>query len=131
MRRTIYVLLFWLFMGYMACLSSFTQNALAAPHVINVHNAVTSSEKTAFNQYAHEEYAAMMELQLDKNVHPSEDRVGKAFQSNFLQNVRASEASSHHSFNFPWPSLKALDISSLWKQQHDKQKKKDVYDYGE
>ena len=131
MRRTIYILLFCLFMGYLACFSNLTQNAFAAPQVIKIHTVVSSSEKPAYDLHENKHYTAMMKQQFDKNVLPSEDRVGKALQSTFLQNTHASEASSQQRFSFPWPSLKALDISSLWKQQRDKQKKKDVYDYGE
>jgi hypothetical protein len=129
MRRTIYVFLFCLFMGYLTCFSSFTQNALAAPQVSKMHNAVSSSEKQAYDQ--HEERLGVIENQLDKTFHSSEKQVGKGFQNNLLRNAHTSEAFSQHAFNFPWPSLKMLDISSLWKQQHDKQKRKDVYDYGE
>lgn len=129
MRRIIYVLLCGLFMG--VCFSCLTQHAFAAPRVINGHTTVSSPEKQMYNQYENNEYAAWMELQLNKHAHSSNNRVGKSFQSNFLRNTHTSEAASQHSFGFPWPSIKALDISSLWKQQHDKQKKKDVYDYGE
>jgi len=118
-------------MGYLACFSSFTQNALAAPRVINIHNAALLSEKQTYDQHENEHSTAMMEQRLDKNVYSSENQVGKALQSTLLQNAHASEVSSRQEFSFPWPSLKALDISSLWKQQRDKQKKKDVYDYGE
>ncbi|MBA2395413.1 MAG: hypothetical protein H0V70_22010 [Ktedonobacteraceae bacterium] len=129
MRRTIYVLLCGLFLGI--CFSCLTQHAFAAPRIINGYTTASSPEKQVYNQYENTKYAALTELQLNKHVYSSTDRVGKSFQSNFLWNTHASEAASQHSFGFPWPSIKALDISSLWKQQHDKQKKKDVYDYGE
>jgi hypothetical protein len=131
MRRTVYILLFGLFMGYFVCFSSFTQNALAAPQVIKIHNAVSSSEKPTYDQHDTEKRIGVMENKLDKASHSSENRVGKVFRSTLLRNTSTSEAFSQHAFDFPWPSLKALDISSLWKQQRDKQKRKDVYDYGE
>jgi hypothetical protein len=131
MRHMVYVFLFCLFMGYLACFSSFTQNALAAPRVIKIHNAISSPEKPAYDQHDNKEHIAMMEHQLDKTSHSSAHRVGKGFQSKLLWKAAEAEAFSQHAFNFPWPSLKALDISSLWKQQRDKQKRKDVYDYGE
>ena len=131
MRRTVYVFLFCLFMGYLACFSSFTQNALAAPQVIKIHNAVSSAFQTTYDQHDTKEHIGVMGNQLDKISHSSENRVGKVFRSTLLRNTSTSEASSQHAFNLPWPIIKVLDISSLWKQQRDKQKRKDVYDYGE
>jgi hypothetical protein len=131
MRHMVYVFLFCLFMGYLACFSSFTQNALAAPQVLKMHTAVSLSEKQAYAQHDNKERIGVMEKQLDKTSYSSEERVGKGFQNNLLRNAYTSEGFSQRAFNFPWPSLKALDISSLWKQQRDTQKKKDVYDYGE
>ena len=131
MRRMVYVFLFCLFMGYLACFSSFTQNALAAPQAIKMHTAASLSGKQAYAQHANKEHIEVMKKQLDKTSHLSEKRVGNGFQNNLLRNAYTPDAFSQHAFNFPWPSLKAFDISSLWKQQRDKQKRKDVYDYGE
>ena len=131
MRHTVYIFLFCLFMGYLACFSSFTQNALAAPQVIKMHNALSSSEKQTYDQYDNKEHSGVMERHLDKTSQLSEKQVGKGFRSELLWNASASKAFSQYAFNFPWPTLKSLDISSLWKQQRDTQKKKDVYDYGE
>lgn len=131
MRRTVYILLFCLFMGYLACFSSFTQNVLAAPRVIKMNNVISSSEMQAYDQYAHKERIGVLQQQLDKASHLSENRVEKASQSNFLRNTHASDASSQQKFGFPWPFIKAFDISSLWKQQREKQKKNDMYDLGE
>ena len=131
MRRTVYILLFCLFMGYLACFSNLTQTALAAPRVLKIHYAILSSEIQTYDHHAYKERIFVMKHQLDTTFYLSENGVGKASQSNFLRNAYASGASSQHKFGFPWPLIKAFDISSLWKQQRDKQKKKDVYDYGE
>ena len=131
MRHTVYVFFFCLFMGYLACFSSFTQNALAAPQVIKMHNAISLPEKQTYDQHANREYSRVMKNQQDKASHSSQNQGEKGFQSILLRNTSTSEAFSDHAFDFPWPSIKALDISSLWKQQRDKQKRKDVYDYGE
>ena len=132
MRRTVYILLFCLFMGYLACFSNLTENALAAPQVIKIHYVVSSSEKQTYDQYANKERISMMKQHLYRVSHSSKDWVGRASQSNFLQSAHASEASSQARYGFPsWSALKAFDISSLWKQQRDTQKKKDIYDFGE
>lgn len=131
MRRTVYILLFCLFMGYLACFSSFTHNVLAAPQVIKMNNVISSSEMQVHNQYAHKERIGVLKQQLDKTSHLSDNRVRKASQSNFLCNAHASDASSQQKFGFPWPFIRPFDISSLWKQQRDKQKKNDRYDLGE
>ena len=131
MRHVVYILLFCLFMGCLAYFSSPTQNALAAPQVIKMQNIASLSEKQTYDQHANEERIGVMKLQLDKFSHPSEDWLEKAVRSNFLRNAHTSEGSSQQMFDFPWSSLKTFDISSLWKQQRNKQKKKDVYDYGE
>jgi hypothetical protein len=131
MRRTMYVCILCLFMGYFACFSDSIQNALAAPQVSKMYNALSSPEKQAYSQHDNKEHRRLMEKYLDKPSQSSAQQGGKGFRSELLWKVSASEASSQQAFNFPWPILKAFDISSLWKQQRDKQKRKDVYDDGE
>lgn len=131
MRRTFYTLLFCLFMGYYTFFGYIAQNAFAAPQVIGRHGIVYAPGKQAYEQDENVEHLGVMKKWLDKVDYSSANRVGKDFQSNVVRNVHAAEYRAQSSFMIPWLPIKLLDLSSLWKQQRDQQKKKDVYNFGE
>lgn len=131
MRRTFYILLFCLSMGYSAFFGYTAQNAFAAPKVIGRHVIVYAPGKQAYEQSKNIEHFGDMKKWLDKVDYSSANRVGKDFQSYVVRNVHAAQYRAQSSFMIPWLPIKLLDLSSLWKQQRDQQKKKDMYNFGE
>ena len=129
MRRTFYMVLSCLFMGYCICFGYTVQNALAAPQVLAKHVTASTSGKQAHDENV--EQPGGMKKWLDEVDHPSANRVGNQFQSNVLRNARFSHYRAQSSFTILWLPVKFLDLPSLWKQKRDHTEKTNVDDYGE
>jgi hypothetical protein len=131
MRHTFYTLLFGLVMGYCICLVCIAQSAFAASRVLDVHTTVYTPATLAYNQNENTKHFERMKQWLNKANHHSTNQVEKEVQSNVVRSVHSSPSPFPSSFSISWPSLKSLNLSFLWTQQHNKQKEKDVYDDGE
>ena len=116
MRRAFYISVSGLFLGVFAYFVGIVpQQVFAASQRTSGHVAVTVPAQQAHDQTTTGMHIRVIDRLPDKTHRKSEEHGGKSFQ---------------HSLTIPWPLIKTIDLSYLWKQQRDNQKK-DIYDYGQ